>query len=196
MSRLMTLGLSVAISQSVLAHRVVSQPQLNLIVPGARIGKMVLGPNGAVVLTKFGYPDIVDAGMSQTRDVWLGRGNSRSTLFIHTTANGAIDAKPLSGVTIDVIRTSSNRFHTASGISVGSTLAQVRRAYPLLHRARSENRSVLFCDRRQGIAFEFTKDKLNARCAGITVFAPGHSYLPTNHDISALIQSSPGHNKR
>ncbi len=196
MSQLMTLLLSIAISRSVLAYTVVSQPQLNLIVPGARIGNMVLGQNGTEVLKRFGKPDIIDAGMSQTRQVWLGRGYSRATLFIHTTANGAIDAEPSSGVTIDVVRTSSTRFHTSAGISVGSTLAQVRRMYPHLHRASSENPSIIFCDRRHGIAFEFTRDKGDAHCAGITVFLPGHSYLASNHDISALIQCSPGYHKR
>ncbi len=190
MSKLVTLLLSIAISHCIMAPRSVAQSQTNLIVPGTRIGKMVLGANGAAILKKFGRPDLLDAGMSQTRQVWLGKGSSKASLFIHTTANGVIDAKPMAGVTIDVIRTSSTEFHTASGISVGSTLAQVKRSYPLIHRSVRERQSVIFCDRRHGIAFEFTLNKQNARCRAITVFLPGHGFLPTYHEISSLIQTS------
>ena len=55
-----------------------------LIVPGKSMGKMALGPNGTEVLKDFGKPAIEDAGMSQTRQVWMGKENRNTTLSIHT----------------------------------------------------------------------------------------------------------------
>ena len=69
-----------------------------LIVPGKSVGRMSLGPNGRATLSRFGKPDAYDAGMSQTRQAWLGKGKDRATLYVHTVQNGALDAKPAQGL--------------------------------------------------------------------------------------------------
>lgn len=167
-----------------------SQKFSSLIVAGKRIGRMVLGPNGYAILKHFSKPNINDAGMSQTRQVWMGKGDSHATLFIHTTANGAIDAKPENGITIDLIRTSSRSFHTASGISVHSTLAQVKHVFPQVHRSHLKSSSVIYVDRQHGIAFEFTRDVDSARCIAIAVFPPRHPYIVTSADVNRLIRDN------
>ena len=162
-----------------------------LIVPGKSIGKMALGPNGTEVLKDFGKPAIRDAGISQATQVWLGKGNRNTTLSIHTVANGALDAKPQEGVTIDEVRTSSGSFHTASGIAVGSTLRQIQRNFPQARRDQKMRSAVLYVDSRRGIAFEFANDKPNARCIGITILTPGEKRILCGEDVSYLIKEYP-----
>ncbi len=160
------------------------------ITPGKRIGKMALGTNGAKTLKRFGQPDILDAGMSQTRQVWLTKGDHNATLYIHTIANGAIDEKPDNGVSIDIVRTSSSSFHTTAGIAVGSTRAQVLRSFPQARLARETKETVIYCEPRKGIAFEFANDSATARCIGITIFIPGDSQIIQSQDVSRLIKDN------
>lgn len=165
-----------------------------LIVPGKSIGRMALGPNGTEVLKDFGKPAIQDAGMSQTRQVWLGKENRNTTLSIHTIANGALDAKPQEGVTIDEARTSSRNFHTASGIAVGSTLKQIQHSFPQARRYQETKPIVLYVDFRRGIAFEFANNKSSARCIGITILTPGTSEgkcILCGEEISSLMKEYP-----
>ena len=131
--------------------------------PGKSIGD-ALGPNGTEVLKDFGKPAIEDAGMSQTTQVWMGKENWNTKLSIHTVLNGAIDANPQEGVTIDEARTSSSSFHTASGIAVGSTLRQIQHSFPQARRYQEMKPTVLYVDFRRGIAFEFANNKPSARC--------------------------------
>jgi hypothetical protein len=158
------------------------------IVPGKSIGKMALGPNGTEVLKRFGSPDIRDAGMMQTRQVWLSKGNRNATLYIHTTANGAIDEQPENGVSIDVVRTSSSSFHTTTDIAVGSTRTQVLRSFPRARWDQELKNAVVYSDPRKGIAFEFPNDSATARCIGISIFIPGDSKIILSDDVSRLIK--------
>lgn len=159
-----------------------------LITPGKGIGKMALGPNGTEVLKTFPEPDIPDFTLGQTTQIWFGRKNRNTTLSIHTVSNGAIDAKPGSGDTIKTVRTSSGRFHTASGISVGSTLARIQDVFPQMRRDQERKDSVIYADARRGIAFEFASDKATARCVAISVFTPGDSYILDAEYVSMLIR--------
>lgn len=147
-----------------------------LIVPGHSIGQIALGPNGAAQLRRLPPPDASDDGMSQQRLVWVSRTSGRTnTLYLHTTANGALDVRPLSGETVDTIRITSRQFHTQSGISTGSTLAQIRRRFPVTHSASAKNQT-LYDDPRWGISFEFAVPVTPAsRCIGITVYTPAAS---------------------
>lgn len=147
-----------------------------LIVPGHSIGQLHVGSDGNAQLRKMPNAQDSDAGMSQNRLVWVS-GKSRNTLFVHTVSNGALDVKPLSGVTITEINATSPYFRTASGISTGATFSQVKRAFPHVRRstAISTGRSVIYDDARQGIAFEFARASNSARCVAITVYRPGKS---------------------
>ena len=111
--------------------------------------------------------------MMQQRLVWTSKteGRARETLYVHTTANGALDVKPNDGVTIDDIRVTSRSFHTRGGLHPGSTLAAIRRRYPLAHPAVGDR--AIYDDARQGIAFEFAPG--SSRCVAISVYPPGES---------------------
>src|ERR1700744_1248125 len=90
---------------------VLAGPGAASIIPGTSIFGIALGPNGVQELKKLGKPYRIDSGMSQRREVWkMPRPGDRfDTLFIHTVNNGAIDAQPADGVTIDLIRTTATR---------------------------------------------------------------------------------------
>ncbi len=190
-----TMFATIAVFMSLVFPAVAAPTDPLLIVPGHRIGKLVLGSNGAAVLKRFGKPDIVDAGMSQTRQVWLTKGSAQPTLFLHTVSNSVINAKPVQGVTIDEIRATSQAFHTSSGISTGTMLAQIRRSFPNARLDKGDATAVIYSDPRKGIAFEFSHDAPTARCIGITVFLPKRGHPVSSKVVSNLLRanrSAPG----
>ena len=165
-------------------------PGSHLIVPGKGVGKMSLGPDGNATLARFGKPATIDAGMMQTRQVWVGSGGDRPTLYIHTVENGVVDAKPDRGTTIDEIRTSSRHFRTASGIGVGSTLARVREAFPGARRRAEATGALFLADGRKGIGFEFPSKATSARCVGVSVWVPRRGDIVTSAEVSRLLEQA------
>ena len=165
-----------------------------LIVPGRSIGQTALGPNGSAELKRLPPPVASDNGMMQTRLVWTSHASGRTdTLFIHGVRNGALaHVKPVGGTTIDTIRITSPQFHTRSGISTKSTLAEVRRRFPRIRRDRFHPQ--LFVDAQCGIAFEFPQPpKPASRCLGISIFPPtadADQIPPTQSQVNMLLQDS------
>jgi hypothetical protein len=163
------------------------------IVPGVSIGSIVLGSNGAETLRKLPKPYASDAGMSQTRQVWkLPQSKERyATLFVHTVSNGVIDAQPPDGVTIDLIRTSAKRFRTSQGISVGSSLEQIRKTFPGV--APAAGVPTVVDAVQQGIAFEFEQNPdAHSPCIAIMVHAPGQSRVATQEQVASVMESGGG----
>ena len=161
----------------------------NLIVPGQSIGQTHLGKNGSFYLKKLTKPDALDAGMSQTRQVWVSKKNQQTnTLYIHTVSNGALNVQPLSGRTIDSIRVTSPWFHTSNGISTGSTKAQILSHFP---NARPIDGSpTLYDDRKQGIVFEFgQKPTAGSPCIAITVHPPGDLHVANKEQVNSLLSN-------
>ena len=168
--------LSIMVVQPVSAATSKAQLKTQLIVPGVRVGHLRLGHNGAAQLRQMAKPTAEDAGMSQTRQVWVSKDKARNTLFLHTVSNGALNVAPLSGVTIDTIRVTSSFFHTRNGISTRSTLAQVKKAFPKMNHSLADGiggKTVIYDDARHGIAFEFARESASARCIGITSYIAG-----------------------
>ncbi|MBV9273659.1 MAG: hypothetical protein JO333_07175 [Verrucomicrobia bacterium] len=161
-----------------------------LIVPGERIGQTSLGPNGAAILKDLAPPDAIDQGTSQTRQVWKSSkpGGLFDTLFIHTTSNGIINAKPADGVTIDSIRVTANYFHTANGISTGSEFEEIRRKFP--NAAPIDGTPTVYDDEKQGIAFEFINGSL---CIAIMIHPPGSSHIATQSEIASVLEEAKQH---
>jgi hypothetical protein len=151
-----------------------AQSGSNLIVPDQSIGQTHLGRFGADDLARLPKPDADDSGMGKYRSVWLSKNQAgrKDTLYIFSIANGPRDIKPLDGVTIQLIRVTSPWYHTASGISTGSTLSQILRRVP---GARSAGQSLnLYDDANQGIAFEFAGGvATKSPCFAITVHPAG-----------------------
>jgi hypothetical protein len=163
-----------------------------LIVPGKSIGKTHLGPNGTAYLKDLPKPNASDPGMSQNRLIWTsGKAPESNILFIHTVANGVIDAKPSDGVTIDEIRITSKEFQTREEIMCGSTLAQIRKAFPDIQPAPDTSGSI-YQDAAHGIAFEFAEAANDESfCIAITVFAPNAARVSTREQIAGLLKDKP-----
>ena len=159
------------------------------IVPGVAMGAIPLGSNGAETLRKLPKPYAHDEGMSQTRLVWKfpRPGGLFDTLFIHTTSNGVIDAQPSGGVTIDLIRTTSKRYRTSEGISVGSTLSQIQKSFP--DAAPVDNIPTVYDAGKEGIAFEFEHPPVaQSICIAVMVHVPGGGQIATQENVAAIMQ--------
>ena len=180
-------GLATALGVAALPP-VPAQAGSNLIIPGQSIGQTHLGKNGSFYLKKLPHPDASDAGMSQTRQVWVSKKESQrtDTLFIHTVSNGALNVQPFDGRTIDNIRVTSPWFHTYNGISTGSTKAQIRRYFP---NARPIDGSpTLYDDAKQGIAFEFAQNPTaGSPCIAIMVHPPGEVHVADKEAVNRLL---------
>jgi hypothetical protein len=160
-------------------------------VPGVAMGNIRLGPDGAETLRKLPKPYASDVGMSQTRQVWkfAKPGGRFDTLFIHTTGNGIIGAQPPDGVTIDLIRATAKRFQTSQGISVGSTLEQIQRAFP--DAASVDDVPTVYDAVKEGIAFEFEhQPSAQSPCTAIMVHPPGQSRIATQENVAAVMEES------
>jgi hypothetical protein len=160
------------------------------IVPGKSIFGVALGPDGTQELKKMGKPYRVDRGMSQTRQVWkLTRPGDRfDFFFVHTVNNGAIDAQPADGVTIDLIRATAVRFKTAEGIGVGSTLEQIRKSFPNI--APVDDVPTILDDVKRGIAFEFKEAPTNqSTCIAVMVHPPGQSNVATQQQVAEVLEN-------
>jgi hypothetical protein len=164
-----------------------------LIVPGRSIGRTALGPNGAAELKLLPSPAAQDNGMNQHYRVWVSHKEGRTdTLFTHDTNNGVFDnVKPTDGVTLDSIRITSPQFHTQSGLSTRSTLAEIRRRFPHVHDDHFHPQ--LYIDARHGIAFEFAPlIKRTSHCIAISVFPAGSDIAETTQSqVDGLLKDAP-----
>ena len=160
------------------------------VVPGQSLGGIALGPNGLEELKKLGKPYRIDRGMSQTHQVWkwFKPGGRFDTFFVHTVSNGATDAQPSEGVTIDFIRTTATRFKTADGIAAGSTLEQIRQSFP--GAAPVDGTPTILDDVKRGIAFEFSDAPSNhSVCIAVMVHTPGQSNLATEQQVAEVLEN-------
>lgn len=157
------------------------------IVPGERIGQRHLGNDGAETLKHLPKPSGIDRGMSETRQVWKSRpGGPFETLFIYTVNNSAMDVEPSDGVTIELIRVTAKYFRTANGISTGSTLEQIRKAFP--DAAPLGDIPYIYDDLKDGIAFEFPNEPTSgSACIAIMVHPRGESYVATQAQVASVL---------
>lgn len=160
----------------------------SLIVPGKRIGQTHLGSDGAETLKRLPKPAGVDRGMSKTRQVWKSKpGGPFETLFIYAINNGALDVQPADGVTIELIRVTAKYFRTENGISTGSTLEQVRKAFP--DAAPVDGAPSIYDDVKQGIAFELPEEPTaGSLCIAIMVHPPGESNFATQAQVASVLE--------
>jgi hypothetical protein len=182
------LALNLALVGNVLAGPGASEKAS--VVPGQSLGGIALGPNGLEELKKLGKPYRIDRGMSQTRQVWkwFKPGGRFDTFFVHTVNNGATDAQPSDGVTIDLIRTTATRFKTADGIAAGSTLEQIRKSFP--DAAPADDTPTVLDDVKRGIAFEFSEAPTNQSiCIAVMVHTPGQSNFATQQQVAEVLEN-------
>lgn len=176
---------------SVESAKAATVPAGLLIVPGRSIGQTALGPHGAAILAKLPKADASDVGMNQRRLVWISKSGPRETLYLHTVNNGVIDAKPISGLTIDEIRVTSPDFRLASGLHTGSSLAEIRRQFPHIQRVSHDPK--IYDDLRAGIAFEFaTQPTESSRCTAIIIHPKGSRRVEGADVVRNIIKGGRG----
>jgi hypothetical protein len=167
-----------------------TQIQKASLVAGQSLAGITLGPNGLEELKKLGKPYRIDRGMSQTRQVWrwFKPGGRFDTFFVHTVSNGATDAQPSDGVTIDLIRTTALRFKTADGVAAGSTLEQIRKSFP--DAAPVDGRPMILDDVKRGIAFEFSNAPTDqSPCIAVMVHTPGQGNFSTQQQVAEVLEN-------
>jgi len=162
-------------------------------VPGDRLGIYRLSTDGADSLEKMGKPVAIQSGDSETKRVFDW--GDQTLLFVHTVSNRVSGAEPPDGVTIDMLRLSCPKetgVKTENGIHTGSTLAEVRSAFPDAQPVASEPR--VYDDVKQGIAFEFGKSPApESHCIAITIHVPGQSRIVTQEQVEALLKKRAKH---
>jgi hypothetical protein len=171
-----------------------------IIAPGLGVGQVRIGERLEEVHRILGKPAEQDAAMGgKLTEVWrsgstfagetAGR-KEELEIYFHGPGAGGDQNKP---TVVVQIRITSPFFRTASGISVKSSFAQIKKAYPRGDRDRDWERSLPvglnkspeegLVDRHAGIAFEFraggsaNPDK-PGYCVAIQVFHRGTTPLP------------------
>jgi hypothetical protein len=164
-----------------------------VIIPGSRLGLYHLGSDGAWSLKQMGKPIAIESTKSQTRQVWSW--GDQELFFVHTVTNRSLGAEPADGVTIDLLRFScpnETGIHTVDGISTGSTLEEVRKAFPDAQSVA--NAATVYDDLNQGIAFEFEKEpNAQSPCIAITIHLPGQSQIVTQEQVEKLLKKGATH---
>ena len=95
-------------------------------------------------------------------------------------------AKP-DGYTIDLIRVTGKRYKTQQGISVGSTLDQIKKAFP--DAAPIDTIPTVYDASKEGIAFEFEKTPAaSSVCIAIMVHPPGGGQIATQENVAAVME--------
>jgi hypothetical protein len=174
----------------------------SLIEPGLGIGQVRIGESREAVHGALGKPAAADAAMGgKLTEVWrsgpgLGRkANGREEeleIFFQGPGAGGDQRKP---TVVVQIRVTSSYFRTASGISVNSSLAQIKKVYP--HSESEEDKDWEqslppgsdkspkegLVDQVAGIAFEFragarANENKPGYCLAIQVFHPGTTPRP------------------
>jgi len=144
----------------------------DLILPGDRIGALSLGTDLSALEDRMGGPAGRDASAPPYQaERWKADG--------HGGESGAVAANALGDDLVSCqVWTTSAKFSTAGGLHVGSTLGEIRRAFPKLRRitpdAESSRHGEIHDALEQGIAFEFPAGAApSAASTRVIVHAPG-----------------------
>jgi hypothetical protein len=179
-----------AVALSVAAPaQVPAQSSAYLIRAGRSTGRIHLGVKGDFDLKRFPKSDAEDSYTSHSIKVWILKrsGQTKGTLFVKTVSNSALGVEPSDGVSVQLIRVTSPRYHTLNGLSTGSTLTRVRREFPNVV-AVDDNRNI-YDDNRQGIAFEFANSSsLDSPCIAVMVHPPGKQYIASAEEVQNLLK--------
>lgn len=153
-----------------------------LLQPGRAAGKISIGQNAEDVYKAMGKPDGGDAAMGKAVAYWHQKGEAADHATSIYTARDTGE-NPIARVR--QIRVSSTAFKTENGMGVGSTLAEIQKAY---HVTKSETYKVggqsytVYSD-PSGISFEVDT---KGNCVAVIIYTKGAqpgSYLslrPTN----------------
>lgn len=176
--------------------------------PGSRLGEVYMGETIDSVMAKLGKPQLGDAAMGHAWGTWLDtvKTANRDTVIYRTDVYLVVTGEYLGGIkTVHQIRTTNPNEYTKGALHVGSTLDEIKRAYPHIRltawRPRKNRRdSVMTYDAiSRGIAFDMVNsNKRNSAgriykvCEGIIIHIPdkpaNEVYLPLFPGERALMR--------
>lgn len=136
------------------------------IIPGKRLGTIVLNENATSVLDSLGKPESGDAAMGKAVSNW--NENTENSLSIYTTTKMGVEDFSR----IKAARTLSPKFQTQHSIGVNSTLEEIESNYKLnkVGYFTSKNNHYTLYSTEEGIGFEIGDDK---KCCGIVLTEKG-----------------------
>lgn len=145
------------------------------IIPGKRLGAIILNENISVALDSLGKPDVIDAAKGRAVSTWQEYNNK--PLTIYTTK--VIEVENFSR--IKTIRSLSDKYRTEENLGVKSSLDELKKYYELesvgtfTYKGKDYN---LFSSPK-GIAFEIGANQM---CNGVLIYTsdidPKSFYLP------------------
>jgi hypothetical protein len=157
------------------------------IVPGKRVGDVFIGQTLSTLEQRFGISKSGDLSMGRLWEVW--------TLDRQGGSIGVFCRRPDEHTFIvQRIRVTAHRFSTSNGLSVGSSLAEVQKAFPDVrlvsnyHSAQRHQKVAVYDSAKRGIAFEITADSPapTARCVGVIIHVPGTAFAPSGDQARSL----------
>lgn len=174
---------SEANSPTILEENTKKDNYANQIIPGKRLGSIILNQNATAILDSLGKPDSGDAAMGKAISTWDQGGNNLLTLYT-TTQMGVENFSR-----IKAIRSLSKDFKTVDNLGVNSSLAELKRYYKLnpVGKFTYNGKHYFLYTTEKGIAFEVG---LNEKCKGVLVYLQDTNlenfYLPIYPDFKKL----------
>jgi hypothetical protein len=136
------------------------------IIPGKRIGNIILEENATAVLDSLGKPDSSDAAMGKAISTW-NKGDSGLLTLITSTQMGVEDFSR-----IKAIRSLSKDFKTVDNLGISSSIAELKKYYRLdpVGKFTDNGKHYYLYTTPKGIAFEMG---MNQKCNGVLLYSPG-----------------------
>jgi len=145
------------------------------IIPGKRLGAIILNENVSAALDSLGKPDVVDAAMGKAVSTWQKYNNK--PLTIYTTMVMGVE----NFSRIKTIRSLSDKYKTQENLGVKSSLDELKKHYQLtsIGTFTYQGKDYNLYSSPKGIAFEIGADQ---RCNGVIIYTsdmdPKSFYLP------------------
>ena len=170
-------------SEQVLETESNNQDYRNQIIPGKRLGTIILNENATSVLDSLGKADSADAAMGKAISTWYE--NSENQLSIYTTTKMGVEDFSR----IMAIRSLSSSYKTDQNLGVNSNLPEIKKYFRLnkIGVFPFNGKSYTLYSSEQGISFEMGEDQ---KCYGIVLTEKGTSpdqlYLTFYPDLTKV----------
>lgn len=153
-------------SQQAIEEKSNNQDYANQIIPGERLGTIILDENAKAVLDSLGKPNSVDAAMGKAISNW--HESSENFLSLYTTTKMGVEDFSR----IKAIRSLSSGFKTKRNLGVNSTLSEIQMYFKLTKTGRFsfEGKDYTLYSSQEGIGFEVGE---NQKCNGIVLTEKG-----------------------
>ena len=154
-------------------NKVTVDPE-QLIFPGKSVGLTKLNDAGSKVIENLGKPDISDAAMGKSVNVWYPDHNKKGyAMHMYFSTNIGVDDT----ARVKAVRVTSPTFKTNNHLNTGVLITDVSKQYTLknigMFKLKNTDRTI-FDDSLAGVAFDTDR---SGNVIGITVHETGKSAL-------------------